>query len=260
MPLDIIADSALVEKRVAHGFFTRRGGVSAGVYASLNCGLGSGDDPGKVAANRARAALSLAAGGRAPDLVTLRQVHGARAVIVETPFAPGAAPDADALATRTPGLALGILTADCAPICLADADAGVIAAAHAGWRGALDGIIEAALDAMDRLGAARARVVAAIGPCIAPSSYEVGPEFLARFRDADPGNGAFFSGAVRAGHYLFDLPGFCRARLERAGVRTVSWTGQDTLSAPDLFFSYRRATLDGEKAYGRGLSAIVLGG
>jgi len=241
---------------VRHGFFTREGGVSGGLYASRNCGFGSADARGNVARNRARCVAELDAGACA--LVTAFQTHSAAVATVEAPWAPEAAPEADALVTRRPGVALGILTADCAPVLFVDPTAGVIGAAHAGWRGAVDGVLDSTVDAMVALGANRARIVAGIGPAIGPSSYEVGPEFPERVNAGGIAADAFFQPAEREGHFLFDLPGYVRARLLHAGVGQASWIGCDTLPDETRFFSYRRATHRGEGDYGRMLAAIAL--
>lgn len=242
--------------RIRHGFFTRDGGVSQGLYASLNCGYGSGDDPQHVGENRARAMAALEL--PADALVTVYQAHTAEVVTVEKPWPREQAPTADAMVTTVPGLALGILTADCAPVLLADAEAGVVGAAHAGWKGALGGILANTIAAMERLGARRTGMIAAVGPCIAHRSYEVGPEFPAPFLAADPMNADFFAPAPRAGHHLFDLPAFVARTLARAGIAQVIRTPCDTVREEGRFFSYRRATLRGEGDYGRQLSAIVL--
>jgi polyphenol oxidase len=240
---------------IACGFFTRRGGVSKGIYASLNCGGGSKDSPEAVQENRARVARHLGAG----TLVSAHQVHGATAVIVDDASAPER-PKADALVTATRGLALGVLTADCAPILLADARAGVVGAAHAGWRGALAGIAEAALDAMEGLGAARQYIHAAVGPCIGSSVYEVSPEFEADFLKHDSTNGRFF--ARRAGSLqarpTFDLPGYVANRLRVAGIAKVTSAEVCNYTAQNDFFSYRRSQKRAEADYGRQISAIVL--
>ena len=241
---------------VRHGFFTRQGGVSEGRYASLNCGLGSADEPARVRENRARAMAALGA-APAAALVSVYQVHSARAVIVEAPFHADARPQADALVTRRRGLALGILTADCAPVLLADAEAGVIGAAHAGWRGAREGILEATLDAMQRLGARRERTVAAIGPAIGPQSFEVGPEFHATFTASDAEAGTLFTPADRPQHYRFDLPGYLSRRLAACGIASPAVVACDTY-ADERFISYRRVTHAGGGDYGRQLSAIML--
>ncbi len=236
---------------VAHAFLDRRGGVSTGLYAGLNCGFGSGDDRDAVSENRRRA---LAAVG-ADRLATLFQVHSAEAVTLTE---PPRGLRADGMATDRPGLALGILTADCAPVLFADEWAGVVGAAHGGWRGALAGIAEAVLERMEGLGAQARRTVAAVGPCIGQASYEVGPEFRAGFEAADPENGRWFVPARRPGHFRFDLAGYVGVRLARAGLAAVSVVKADTCAEQDLFFSYRRATLNGEADYGRQLSLIAL--
>jgi YfiH family protein len=241
---------------VQHFFFTRRGGVSAGLYSSLNCGYGSGDAPDNVRENRRRAAAAFDLG--AGDLLTVHQFHSTDVLTVATDrwTSPGA-PKADALVSDRPGVALGVLAADCAPVLLADGEARVIGAAHAGWKGALGGVVEATIAAMERLGARRERLRAAIGPCIGRASYEVGPEFPAPFLKHDEASAAFFRSAPRAGHFMFDLAGYLARRIARAGV-AASTTGHDTLAATDDFFSYRRNTLSGVRDYGRGLSAIAL--
>jgi len=240
---------------VRHGFFTRQGGVSGGSFDSLNCGFGSGDAPGMVARNRAIAMERL---GFSPDhLVTCYQVHSNTVITVEKPW-PHDAPRADGLVSSVSGIALGILTADCAPILFEDATAEVIGAAHGGWRGALCGIVEATLDRMEALGGKRARIRAAIGPCIGPASYEVGPEFRERFLAGDPASVARFAPAWRECHFLFDLPGYVEDRLARAGIMDIERAGNDTVGEEALFFSYRCACLRGEPTYGRLLSAIGL--
>jgi YfiH family protein len=244
--------------RVRHAFFTREGGVSTGLYASLNCGYGSADDPEAVTGNRRRAAARL--GLEAGRLATVHQIHSPACVVVEVPFARGSEPRADAMVTRVRGLALGILTADCAPVLFADAEAGVVGAAHAGWKGAVGGVVEATVEAMVGLGARRERIAAAVGPCIARQSYEVGPEFPAPFLAAEPADADLFSPSQRAGHHMFDLPGYVARRLARAGVTRVATTRHDTAAEAERFFSYRRSVLRGEPDYGRQLSAIVLEG
>ena len=235
-----------------HGFFTRRGGVSTGVWESLNCGPGSDDDPAAVAENRARVATALGAG----TVLFLRQVHSATAVAA--PW-DGPAPQADAMATDRPGVALGVLSADCAPVLFADPEAGVIGAAHAGWRGALSGVLEATVEAMTRLGARPARIRAAVGPCISQAAYEVGPEFLDAFTEDDPEAARFFAGGPR-GRPMFDLPAFVLARLRAAGVAEAEWCGHCTYRDEARFFSHRRGTHRGEPDYGRLASAILLPG
>ncbi|NEW88585.1 peptidoglycan editing factor PgeF [Rhodopseudomonas sp. WA056] len=240
---------------VRHAFFTREGGVSEGIYAGLNAGVGSNDDPAKVAENRRRMAAAL---GVAPEhFLTVHQVHSPDVAVAEAPWAAANRPKADAIVTRTPGLAIGASAADCGPILFADPAARVIGAAHAGWKGALTGVLESTLDAMERLGADRSRVVAAIGPLIRQPSYEVGDEFVARFTAADPAYAAFFAAAERAGHAMFDLGGFIQMRLQTAGIGAIDDLGIDTY--PDeRFFSYRRTTHRNEPDYGRHVHAIVL--
>jgi hypothetical protein len=241
---------------IRHGFFTRQGGVSGGLFEALNCGFGSGDAAETVARNRAIATERL---GLSPDrLVTCHQVHSNTVVTVEKPWPHSAAPRADGLVTCGSGIALGILTADCAPILLADEMANVIGAAHGGWRGALGGIVEAILDRMEGLGAKRARIRAGIGPCIGQRSYEVGPEFPLPFLSDDPASEAYFAPAVRTGHFMFDLQGYIERRLACVGVATIGRAAHDTFVEDRHFFSYRRACLRGEPVYGRALSAIAL--
>lgn len=241
---------------VRHGFFSRRGGVSSGLYAALNCGFGSHDDQDAVVENRARVALALET--PADRLLTVFQCHSARCITVEATFTRDQAPMADAMVTAQRGLALGILTADCAPVLLADAEAGVIGAAHAGWRGARDGILEATVAAMERIGAARARVLAAIGPCISQDHYEVGAEFEADFCTRSVASRGYFKPAPRAGHFLFDLARYTADRLRGLGIAEASLIGGCTYGAPDDFFSYRRATHRAEPDYGRNISVIML--
>ena len=239
---------------IPHGFLGREGGVSTGIYAGLNVGLGSDDDRAAIVENRRRAVTAVLPGAA---LVTLHQVHSAEAVIVEAPFADDARPHADALVTDRPGLLLGVLTADCAPVLLADAQAGVVAAAHAGWKGALGGVTDAAIEAMERLGADRSRIAAAIGPCIARASYEVDEGFLGRFCEAEPANERFFKEG-RGDHHQFDLEAYVAARLAAAGVTRVEALGLDTYADEARFFSFRRATHRGEPGYGRQISLIAL--
>lgn len=241
---------------VRHAFFTRAGGVSGGIFASLNCGFGSGDAAARVAENRARALAALDL--ESDRLVTCRQVHSPTVVVVERPWRPEDGPCADAMVTRRAGLALGILTADCAPVLLADVEARVVGAAHAGWKGALGGVLEATVAAMRALGAAPERMSAAIGPCIAQRSYEVGPEFPAPFLAESAESAALFAEAARPGRLLFDLAGYAARRLARLGVGRIERTGGDTAAEEERFFSYRRARLRGESDYGRALSAIGL--
>ncbi len=239
-----------------HAFFTRLGGVSGGIYASLNGGLGSGDAPEHVAENRARMCAQL---GLPPDrLVSLYQVHSAEVVTVEAPFAASERPKADAMVTRVPGLALGIATADCGPILFADPGAGVVGAAHAGWKGALTGVIGATVSAMEALGARRSRIVAVLGPTIGQASYEVGPDFITRFRTEAPGMDRFLGPGTRPGHAQFDLPRFILARLAEAEVGEASALNLCTYADAERFYSYRRTTHRGEPDYGRLISAIAL--
>jgi YfiH family protein len=237
---------------IAHGFFGRTGGVSAGIYDSLNCGPGSGDDLAAVTRNRERVADHFHA-----ELVTLHQMHSATAVPVSVAWGD-ARPLADGVATKTPGIALGILTADCAPVLFADAKARVIGAAHAGWKGALGGIVESTLAAMEELGATRANIAVAVGPCIAQANYEVGAEFRDTFLKADAANAAFFIVSDRADHFRFDLEGYVLDRLRRAGLRDVKGLAADTYAREAEFFSFRRATHRSEPSYGRQISVIVL--
>lgn len=253
----IRAQNLLRRDRIRHAFFDRRGGVSQGVYESLNCGYGSGDAPSKVRANREAAMRKLDAG--AGDLSTVRQCHSADAVTVDAPWPLDARPKADAMATDRPGVALGIMTADCGPVLFADSDAGVIGAAHAGWRGALGGVLGATVGAMESLGASRRNIAAALGPCIRQSSYEVGAEFKTEFIRAERGYERYFAPAGRAGHAMFDLAGFIVGQLEALGLASVEDTDVDTYREDAGFFSYRRTTHRGEKDYGRGLSVVMLG-
>jgi polyphenol oxidase len=238
---------------VPHGFLGRGGGVSEGICAGLNVGLGSGDDPEKIRENRRRAVAAIAPGAK---LVTLHQVHSSVAIPVTAPFPDAARPHADAMVTDVPGLALGILTADCTPVLFADAQAGVVGAAHAGWKGAFAGVIEATVTEMEKLGAARGRIAAAVGPTIAKRSYEVDEAFARRFAEADPANERFF-GMGQSGHFQFDLEGFVLHRLAEAGILRIEALGLDTYSQPELFFSYRRATHRGEPDYGRQISLVA---
>lgn len=252
----MITLSALNEvNRIRHGFFTREGGVSQGIYTSLNCGPGSSDDPAAVAENRARAMAMLDLPPEA--LVTVHQAHTAEVVEVTGPW-PGERPVADAMVTTVPGLALGILTADCAPVLFTDRRGTVVAAAHAGWRGAVGGVLENTVEKMVALGAKKKNIVAAIGPCIGQRSYEVGADFAAPFLAETPENRDFFAPARREGHLLFDLPGYVSRKLARVGVIEVTRVPADTCRDEARFFSYRRTTLRGEGDYGRQLSVILL--
>jgi YfiH family protein len=236
---------------VPHGFLGRRGGTSTGAIAGLNVGHGAGDDESAVAENRARAVAAVRPGAQ---LATVYQVHSADAVTVVRPWAHAERPRADAMATDRPGVLLGVVTADCAPVLLADVEAGVVGAAHAGWRGAHDGVLEAAVGEMTGLGASRERIVAAIGPAIGQASYEVDEPFRSRFGDGDK---AFFAPG-RPGRWQFDLEGYAAARLARAGVGKVERLALDTYADAERFFSYRRATHCGEATYGRQISLIGL--
>ena len=251
MTLAILTADALAPLR--HGFFTRKGGASSGIFQGLNCGPGSSDLSGAVSINRERVAAALDLSAQA--LVTVRQVHSADVLTVDAPLTDR--PAADAMVTDRPGLALGILTADCQPVLFADHDAGVIGAAHAGWRGALEGVLEATVEAMERLGASRGSIMAVIGPTISQRAYEVGPEFLDNFLDEDRENARFFANGA-GGRYQFDLPAYGLARLRQAGVGRAEWTRHCTYSDEALFYSYRRATHRGEADYGRLISAIRL--
>jgi YfiH family protein len=237
-----------------HAFFSREGGVSGGIYASLNGGLGSRDDAADVAENRRRMAEQIGVGPE--QLLSAHQVHSPDVVVATGPW-PGDKPRADALVTRTEGIAIGVTAADCGPILLVDPKARVIGAAHAGWKGALTGVLESTVDAMERLGAERGGIVAAIGPLIRQPSYEVGPEFVERFLDADAENGMFFLPGERERHAMFDLAGFIRMRLENAGVLMIDDVGIDTYS-DERFYSYRRSVHRKEPDYGRHVHAIVL--
>jgi polyphenol oxidase len=251
-----IEASSLALTGIRHAFFTRDGGVSAGLYASLNGGTGSRDDIGNVAENRARMASAV---GVAPErFLTAYQIHSPNVVVAEAPWTADTRPRADAIVTRMRALAVGVTTADCGPILLADPQARVIGAAHAGWRGALTGVIEATVEAMERLGAARADIRAAIGPMIRQASYEVGPDLMARFAAEDRASSRFFSLASREGHALLDLGGYVAERLKRAGVGEVEDLGLCTYADPSRFFSYRRSTHRAEADYGRHVNAIAL--
>ena len=242
------------EPGVRHAFFTREGGVSTGLYAGLNVGRGSNDDPAAVEANRALAAGWFGVGADA--LATVYQTHSAVAHVLDR--APAAAPDGDGVITATPGLICAALSADCAPVLIADSSARIVAAVHAGWRGALGGVVASAVEAMSRLGADPDRMTAAVGPCIAPASYEVGVDFLACFTAADPDFEQYFAPGVTAEKRQFDLPGFVLGRIAAAGVGRAEWIGADTCADEARFYSNRRAVLRDERDYGRLLSAIML--
>jgi YfiH family protein len=243
---------------IRHAFFTRAGGVSSGLYASLNGGVGSQDEAGKVAENRARMAAALGVEPR--RLLTAYQSHSPHVVIAEAPWTTEDRPQADAIVTRMRALAIGVTTADCGPVLFAEPRAGVIAAAHAGWRGALTGVIEATIAAMERLNADRGQIRAAMGPMIRQANYEVGPDLVARFRAEDPASSRFFAPTTRDGHALFDLAGYIAARLKRAGIAEVEDLGLCTYADADRFFSYRRTTHRAEADYGRHVNAIALAG
>lgn len=254
MPEPVEVNRAAVLAGVAHGFLGRRGGVSTGLVAGLNVGLGAGDDDAAVQRNRALAVDAVLPGAR---LATVYQVHSPDCVVADAPWPDAERPHADALVTDRPGLLLGIVTADCAPVLLADREAGVVGAAHAGWKGAIGGVTDATVAAMEGLGARRGRIVAAVGPCIAQASYEVDAAFAERFNADDPANARFFA-AGRSGHFQFDLEGYVAARLAAAGIATVERLGLDTYPDQARFYSFRRATHRVEPNYGRQISVIGL--
>jgi polyphenol oxidase len=243
---------------IRHAFFTREGGVSRGHYASLNGGIGSADSAADVAENRARMAAALTV--QPQSLLTAYQIHSANVVVAEAPWTHEARPRADGIVTRTPALAIGVSTADCGPVLFAEPQAQVIGAAHAGWRGALGGIVEATIAAMESLGATRDRIHAALGPMIRQPNYEVGPDLIDRFAAEDPESKPFFAPAPRAGHALFDLAGYVASRLRRAGISHIEDIGRCTYAEESLFFSYRRGTHRAEGDYGRHVNAIALVG
>jgi YfiH family protein len=243
---------------IRHAFFTRSGGVSSGLYSSLNGGVGSQDESGKVTENRARMAAALGVEPR--RLLTAYQSHSPKVIVAEAAWTTETRPQADAIVTRMRALAIGVTTADCGPVLLVDPRARVIGAAHAGWRGALTGVIEATVAAMERLGAARGQIRAAIGPMIRQTNYDVGPDLVARFRDEDAASSRFFAPAKREGHAMFDLAGYIAGRLKRAAIGEVEDLGLCTYADPDRFFSYRRTTHRGEADYGRHVNAIALAG
>jgi purine-nucleoside/S-methyl-5'-thioadenosine phosphorylase / adenosine deaminase len=252
----MVEATSLAFTGIRHAFFTRAGGVSDGLYESLNGGTGSRDATEKVAQNRARMAAAL--GVEPGRLLTAYQVHSPNVVVAETPWSGETRPHADAIVTRLRALAIGVTTADCGPVLFADPQAHVIGAAHAGWRGALAGVIEATVAAMERLGAARGNIRAVIGPMIRHANYEVGPDLIARFAAEDRASSRFFSPAARDGHAQFDLGGYVAARLQRAGVGHIEDLGLCTYADPARFFSYRRATHRAEPDYGRHVNAIAL--
>lgn len=244
------------KRSIEHGFFGRRGGASEGLYSSLNCGYGSGDQIELVRKNREIVASSL---GAAPDkLLSVYQVHSADAVAVTSTWTRENAPHADGMATNVPGIALGVLAADCAPVLFADEVSGVVGSAHAGWQGAIKGVVASVIDLMVGLGASRSRIKACVGPCISQKNYEVGPEFRVKFCDVDKSHDRFFIPAVRDGHWMFDLPMFVRHQLVCAGVSDIEVLDQCTYAHADDYFSFRRTTHRGEQAYGRNISAIML--
>ncbi len=249
--------SLAILPEIRHAFFTRTGGMSQGVYASLNGGVGSKDAPEHVAENRARMALAL---GVAPErFLTPYQIHSPDVVIAAEPWTAETRPRADAVVTREPGLAIGVSTADCGPLLFADDNARVIGAAHAGWRGAFTGVIDATLTAMEKLGADRADVTVALGPTIRQPNYEVGPEFVERFLATDADNARYFGDAARAGHAMFDLTGYIAARVRQAGIVKFEDLGLCTYADPERFYSFRRSTHLNEPDYGRHINAIALG-
>ena len=241
---------------IVHGFFTREGGVSGGVYASLNGGLGSEDERGRVVENRARMAAAL--GVEPSHFATVHQYHSPDVVVIDRPWHEAERPKADALVTRTPSLAIAVSSADCGPLLFADAKAKVIGAAHAGWKGALTGVIEATVATMESQGAKRENIKAALGPMISRKAYEVGPEFETRFRETDESSGDFFVPSERPGHFMFDLPGYIGRRLQAARVGEIEDLQRCTYAEETLFYSYRRMTHRRERDYGRHLSAIAL--
>jgi YfiH family protein len=253
--LSPITHPLLTKAGVRHGFFTRQGGISTGIFKGLNTGLGSSDAPADVAENRRRIAAAL--GGTPDDLAACYQIHSALTRVAEGPWL-GERPEGDAVASAAPGVICAVLTADCAPVLLADAEAGVVAAVHAGWKGALGGVVHSAVAAMTALGARTSRTVAVVGPCIAQASYEVGSDYEDRFAKAAPGAERFFEPADAPDKRRFDLPGFVLWRLEQAGVGEAAWTGDDTCADETRFFSNRRAFQRGEPDFGRLMSAIRL--
>lgn len=252
----ILQAETLALSGIRHGFFTREGGVSTGLYASLNGGVGSADNAAHVAENRARMAAALGVEPRC--LVTAYQIHSPQVIVADKPWPVDARPRADGIVTRTPALAIGVSTADCGPVLFAEPQARIIGAAHAGWRGALSGVVESTIAAMERLGATRALIRAALGPMIRQANYEVGPDLMERFAAEDSGSASFFAPAARPGHAQFDLPGYVAARLRRAGLTYVEDLNACTYADSERFFSYRRATHRGEADYGRHVNAIAL--
>ncbi|MEQ1710448.1 MAG: peptidoglycan editing factor PgeF [Hyphomicrobium sp.] len=256
MPIPLTADCLSEIPGIRHGFFTREGGVSSGIYKSLNCGLGSNDSRDAVMENRARVARHL--GAPRSEVVTVHQTHSATAIVIDAPLARDNLPKADAIVTRTPGLVIGALAADCTPVLFADPEARVVGAAHAGWRGATGGVLEATIAAMVSAGAVQARIRAAVGPCINQSAYEVGPEFEAAVLALDAANARFFGRATASSRPHFDLPAYVAARLGRAGIGAIERRTPCTDRNESEFFSYRRSQRLGDPDYGRQISAIVV--
>jgi hypothetical protein len=252
----IVSDLLKQQDNVRHGFFTRQGGVSNGIYSSLNCGYGSGDEADKVRENRLRVTAKL--GIEQNHIASVRQVHSGRAVVAQADWSRETMPEADAIVTAEHGLAIGILTADCTPVLFCDASVPVIGAAHAGWRGAKGGVLEATIELMVELGAARESICASIGPTISQAAYEVGEDFRDNFVSDDLNNAAFFVKDDEGGKPHFDLPGYCRNRLIQTGIQSVELLGLCTYASDSLFYSYRRSTHRGEADYGRQISAIVI--
>jgi YfiH family protein len=254
--MKVHADSLSALDGLRHAFFTREGGISGGIYESLNSGIASNDEATHVAENRARMAQAL--GVDAARLITAFQIHSPHVVVADAPWSVETRPRADAIVTKTPGLAIGVSTADCGPLLFADPQARVIGVAHAGWRGAFHGVIEGTIAAMEKLGADRGRMTVALGPLIRQSNYEVSQSFVDEFLRADEGHARFFAPAAREGHAMFDLPGFIGLRLERCGIKNFEDVELCTYADPDRFYSYRRSVHRAEPDYGRHVNAIVL--
>lgn len=252
----IVSDLLKEQDNIRHGFFTRQGGVSTGIYESLNCGFGSGDRAEAVRENRIRVGAKL--GIEHSNVLTVRQVHSSRALVADKGWVQDSLPEADAIVTAEPGVGIGVLTADCTPVLFCDAAAAVIGAAHAGWRGAKGGVIESVIEEMENLGASRERICAAIGPAISQQAYEVGEDFRENFLAEDKSNAAFFTDGGKNGKPHFDLPGYCQKRLTLAGIESIEQMGLCTYGDESLFYSYRRSVHRGETDYGRQISAIVI--